>query len=372
MLLMFHYVVINRDRENDYRRAAMACLVTGVYRLEKDRKHRGGLLSPSEVDTGTATWWTHFHYELVDTLLHQSESGRRTIFGAVYRTKLGHAPIGPASIVIAFRGTMMRSADWEANLMIYLGRLESHPRFTKGVNAVERAVEEVGWERVCVTGHSKGAAIGLLVGRAMAEKGKLIEAHLFNPPHPTIRNERPLGSIPALKPPRWLLSTVGVLHEVSARALSAMTQEEEVVEEEKKRFDSLSPWQPRLYVNTHDPICSAYITFFGAAQYLPPPLRRLHGTPYSIRQSLLSILGVESRPHHLIPRAMLFIRRHQEQDRNLIKPHKLLQWCDVQPSNVEAVDARRDGDDDDDLVEGAAAIASIAATIAAALTLVLR
>ena len=178
--------------------------VRGVYRLEKDRKQRGGVLFPSDLDTDTATWWTHFHYELVEMLLYQSKTGSPTIFRAVYRNKLRQAPTGPTTIVIAFRGTMMRSVDWEANLMIYLVRLECHPRFTEGLNAVERAVKEVGWERVCVTGHSKGSAIGSLVGCAMAEKGKLIEAHLFNPPHPTLRKERPLGSMSALKPLTWL------------------------------------------------------------------------------------------------------------------------------------------------------------------------
>ena len=312
----------------------------------EEQNHGDGLLLASEVDTDTTTWWTRFNYKLDEMLFDISESGRRTIFGAVYRRSHGHAPTGPPNIVIAFRGTMMRRADWEANLMIYLGSLECNPRFTEGLKAVKRAVKEVGWERVCVTGHSKGAAIGLLVGRAMAEKGKLVEAHLFNPPHPTVRNERPLGSISVLKPPRWLVSTVGVLHEVTSRALSAMTQEAEVVKEERKRFESLKLWWPSLYVNTHDPICSAYITFFRAAQYLPPQLRGLAGTPHSIRQSILWVVGVESRPHHLIPRAKLVIRR-QEQDRSLLKSHKLLQWCDVQPSNVEALDARGDSMDDD-------------------------
>ena len=344
---MFHSVFIIRDKKNPHRHAAMACLVTGVYRLEEDRKHRGRLLFPSKVHADTAIWWTHFQYDLVEILDHQSKTGSLTIFGAVYRSKLGQAPTGPATIVIAFRGTMMRKADWEANLMIYLGRLESDPRFMKGLNAVKRAVKEVGWERVCVTGHSKGAAIGLLVGRAMAEKGKLIEAHLFNPPHPTLRNERPLGSISTLKPPTWVVGTVEFLHELAARTLSSMTQEAEVVEEERKRFESLSPWRPSLYVNTHDPICSAYITFFRAAQYVPPQLRRLHSMPYSIRQSLLSILGVDSRPHHLIPRAKLVIRRHHHEcsysssQQELREPHRLLQWCNIQPSNVEEVEAHR-------------------------------
>ena len=347
MLLMFHYNFIIREWENRHRQVAMACLVAGVYELENDRKHRGGQLLPSDVDTQTAMWWTHFGYELEEMLVDNSENGNPTIFGAVYSRKLRHAPTGTVAIVVAFRGTMMRTIDWGVNLMTYLGMLELHPRFREGLHVVERAVEEVGWERVCVTGHSKGAAIGLLVGRAMAEKGKLIEAHLFNPPHPTLRNERPLGSISTLKPPTWVVGTVEFLHELAARTLSSMTQEAEVVEEERKRFESLSPWRPSLYVNTHDPICSAYITFFRAAQYVPPQLRRLHSMPYSIRQSLLSILGVDSRPHHLIPRAKLVIRRHHHEcsssssQQELREPHRLLQWCNIQPSNVEEVEAHR-------------------------------
>ena len=183
----------------------------------EEQNHGDGLLLPSEVDTDTAMWWSHFHYELVDMLLHQSKAGSPTIFGAVYRSKLCHAPTGPPNIVIAFRGTMMRRADWEANLMIYLGRLECNPRFTEGLKAVKRAVKEVGWERICVTGHSKGAAIGLLVGRAMVEKGKLVEAHLFNPPNLTLRNGSPYGCIPALVLPKLYPRTLEFIHQLITR-----------------------------------------------------------------------------------------------------------------------------------------------------------
>ena len=319
----------------------MACLVKAVYMLE-EQNHGDGLLLPSEVDTDTTTWWTRFNYKLDEMLFDISESGRRTIFGAVYRSSHGHAPTGPPNIVIAFRGTMMRRADWEANLMIYLGRLECNPGFTEGLNAVERAVEEVGWERVCVTGHSKGAAIGLLVGRAMAEKGKLVEAHLFNPPNLTLRNGRPFGWIPALGLPNWFAGTVEFLHELISRTLSSMTQDAEAVEEERQRFRSLRPWCPSLYIHTQDPICSAYISYFGAARNVSPPFRRIMTMPYSIRQSFLSTVGVDSKPHHLIPCAKLIINK-----KGIIEAHTLKQWYNIQPSDMEAVEACRihvDGD----------------------------
>ena len=313
----------------------MACLVEAVYMLE-EQNHGDGLLLASEVDTDTTTWWTRFNYKLDEMLFDISESGRRTIFGAVYRRSHGHAPTGPPNIVIAFRGTMMRWADWKANLMIYLGRLESHQRFTAGLKAVERAVEEVGWGRVCVTGHSKGAAIGLLVGRAMAEKGKLIEAHLFNPPHPTVRNGRPFGWVPVLGLPNWFAGTVEFLHEVISRTLSSMTQDAEAVEEERQRFRSLRPWCPSLYIHTQDPISSTYISYFGAARNVSPPFRRIMTMPYSIRQSFLSTVGVDSKPHHLIPCAKLIINK-----KGIIEAHTLKQWYNIQPSDMEAVEACR-------------------------------
>ena len=336
MLLMFHYVVIIRDRENHYRRAAMACLVTGVYELENDREHRGRQLSRSEVDTNTAKWWTHFRYELEEMLVDDAENGNPTIFGAVYRFNLQDAPTGAATIVIAFRGTMKRKTDWKVNLMTYLGRLESHPRFMAGLNAVERAVEEVGWERVCVTGHSKGAAIGLLVGRAMAEKGKPIEAHLLNPPNLTLRNGRPLGLIPAPGLLNWFAGTVEFLHELISKALSAITQDAEVVEEERQRFRSLNLWEPILYVHAQDPIRSAYITYFEAARYVPPVFCKIMTMPHSIRQSVLSMAGVDSKMRHLIPCARLVISK-----RCIKEAHNLRQWYDTHPSHTEEFEAFR-------------------------------
>ena len=312
----------------------------------EEQNHGDGLLLASEVDTDTTTWWTRFNYKLDEMLFDISKSGSPTIFGAVYRSKLCHAPTGPPNIVIAFRGTMMRRADWQANIMIYLGRLESNPRFTEGLKAVERAVEEVGWERVCVTGHSKGAAIGLLVGRAMAEKGKLIEAHLFNPPHPTPLNGMAFGWIPVLLLPRFCIGTVEVIHEVTSRTWTSITQTEEVVEEERTRFESLRSWRPNLYVHKYDPICAAYITFFEARQNVLPRLRWLMSTPHSIRQSILSILGVYSRPHHLIPHAnLVVIRRHNDFSSylNLREPHRLGQWCHIHLSNKVVVDAHHHG-----------------------------
>ena len=351
MLLMFHYNFIIREWENRHRQVAMACLVAGVYELENDRKHRGGQLLPSDVDTQTAMWWTHFGYELEEMLVDNSENGNPTIFGAVYSRKLRHAPTGTVAIVVAFRGTMMRTIDWAANLMTYLGILELHPRFREGLHVVERAVEEVGWERVCVTGHSKGAAIGLLVGRAMAENRKLIEAHLFNPPNLTLRNGRLLGWIPALGLPDWAAGTVELLHEIASRALTAITQKAEVVEEERRRFQLLSAWQPILYVHEQDPICSAYITYFDAAR-----LCRIMSIPHSIRQSILSMAGVDSKPHHLIPCAKLVIhKRGIKEARNLrqwydipLMPHNLRQWYAIHRSDTQKFDASRIHVDDGD------------------------
>ena len=113
--------------------------------------------------------------------------------------------------------------------------------------------------------------------------------------------------------------------------LSAMTEEAEVVEGERKRFESLRPWRPDLYLNTHD-----YITFFEATQNVLPQLRRLMNTPHCIRHNILCRVGVELRPDHLIPCAKLVICRQQD----MREPHRLLQWCDVQLSSVEEVEAR--------------------------------
>ena len=81
---------MSRDPERPHRRAAMACLVTGVYRLEKDRKHGIRKLFRSHADTaGTSIWWTHFRYELVQVLTDPPETrGSNAVFGAVFRSQL--------------------------------------------------------------------------------------------------------------------------------------------------------------------------------------------------------------------------------------------------------------------------------------------
>ena len=310
---------MSRDPERPHRRAAMACLVTGVYRLEKDRKHGIRKLFRSHADTaGTSIWWTHFRYELVQVLTDPPETrGSNAVFGAVFRSQLagycgnGEGAAPAPAMVIAFRGTMMRKADLKAELRMYVGRLESDPWLPVALKAVESAVEEVGWERVCVAGHSKGAALAALVGRAMADKGKLIEAHLFNPPHPTA--------------------------EAASMAMAEMEMEMESESESEKLEQQ--EWRPRVYVNTQDPVSSAYIGFYEADNSMPARLREAVAAPPSIGKCIQRKLGIDPRPHRLfIPRAQLFIHKPQAA---LLKPHKLLQWCDLHLQDLRTVDARR-------------------------------
>ena len=280
-----------------HRRVAMACLVKAVYNLEKDPEHRERWSKESEVDRATATWWTHFGYELEEML-----TDRNTVFGAVYRsqTRPNHGgPSAPPSLVVSFRGTMLRTGDCEANALICFGKLELHRRYEIALAAVERAVEEVGWERVCVTGHSMGAAIALLAGRAMAKKGKLLEAHLFNPPHLTARG--------------------------SCERLPGMAEKEESSAEVEMRMSWLRRWQPHLYIHTHDPICSRFIDFFCRTSYSS-----------SCQRSLPS--------DRLIPCARLFIRNpyhsSSSSSQHILEPHKLLQWCHAKLPDVSTIHAK--------------------------------
>lgn len=305
----------------------MAALVKSVYRMEKDRA--SGLWKCPSNDpshtSSTTIWWHAFHYDLLYPLVE--ENGTGTVFGAVFHSRLNHnlGCLGAPRIVVAFRGTLLRKLDLDADLSILFHHLCSHKRFDLALHIVRQEVARHGQQSVCLTGHSKGAALGLLVGRRLAEEGCFLEAHLFNPPHPSLPTA-------TMSIPDKITTAAHVCHNVLANGLAHVLQDEKTRTHDRDTFQAIIPWLPHLYLNVHDPICSSYIRYFEAHRHMPNLKGRWFGfaissTPRSIRAVLRSSMsGADAKPDHLIPSAYLHVN---EIPSTLRESHQLQQWYNL-------------------------------------------
>lgn len=312
----------------------MASLVKGVYRMEKDRAKGLWKDAKHEENARTPRWWKTFHYEMI-MLITEGD----VVFGAVYHSLLDHHPHhkirntgdgnftdysaqGAPKIVVALRGTLLSKEDFEADIHILFHRLSSHKRFEMVLQVVRRQVAKSGPSAVCLTGHSKGAALALLVGRKLAEEGCYLEAHLFNPPNPSLP-----GKLPAA-----ITLTAGVAHNIAANALAHVFQSENRRNHDRDTFLSIRTWMPNLYINAQYPLCSPYIEYFELSRQLPELKGKWFGTalsctPRSIRGILGSSMGkTHCQPEHLIPSASLHVTHSAS---SFHSAHKLDQWFNL-------------------------------------------
>eukprot|EP00250_Pteridium_aquilinum_P026117 c3234_g2_i1 orf=65-679(+) len=180
---------------------------------------------------------------------------------------------------------------------------------------------------VCLAGHSNGAALALLVGRKLAEEGCFLEAHLFNPPYPSLPSE-------PLHLPSAVTITVGVVHNIAANTLANVLQGVNRKNRAHDTFLSLRNWLPNLYINTQDHLWSSYIEYFEVSRHLPELEGKWFGsalsrTPRSIRGVLRSSIdgSTNCQPDHLIPSASLHITYSAP---SFQVAHKLDQWFNLE------------------------------------------
>lgn len=288
----------------------MACLVQAVYTLEKDRTLSKMSLTPLAQD-----WWLHFNYKLVKTI-HDNEKGGQ-IVGAVFKWSRRLSLLRPAlapKVVVAFRGTIAGGDTWQndlkADLALMMLQLHKNPRYIAARRAIEQAVGQYGVEKVWIAGHSLGAAVCLLVGRTLAERKQFIEAHLFNLPLPSFVSEHVV---------------LKSMHAVAATGLAAILHEEKPMKEASESFIALKNWHPHLYVNSHDPICSSYISYFKS---LGSMLECDKSGPadFTAPNSLRAILRFgEAAAFHLIPSAQLHVVL-TDSGQGFMKAHGMKQW----------------------------------------------
>lgn len=312
------------DWENaDHRRSVAACLVQGVYILERDRqeKRQGS-------EAFAPRWWEFCHFRLLRQLVDDVDS---SIFGAVYEFKplllQSHDKVdGNPRFVIAFRGTLTRpdsvSRDIELDLHLIQNGLHRTSRFEIAMQVVRNMVATVGDSNLWLAGHSLGSAMAMLAGRTMARTGIFLKSYLFNPPF----FAAPIERIKDKKLKHGLRIAGSVITAGLALALKARSNNNQRNGVEEPFF-AIAAWVPSLFVNPSDHVGSEYIGYFEHRKNMEDigagSIERL-ATQNSIGGLLMNAFGRESEPIHLIPSANLVINLCPAQD--FKQAHGIHQW----------------------------------------------
>ena len=303
-----------------HRRSVAASLVQGVYILERDRqlKRQGpqALASP---------WWEFFHFQLLRHLVDDVDS---SIFAAIYEFKPPkshyHNSVDESPrYVIAFRGTITKpesvSRDLQLDLHILRNGLHETSRFEIAIQAVRNVVATVGESNVWLAGHSLGAAMALLAGKTMAKTGFFLQAFLFNSPFFSAPIER-------IKDER-VKHGLRIANSVITAGLAFATKKSYHNNRSVDPFAALSAWIPFLFVNPGDHLCSEYIGYLEHRKKMDDigigAIERL-ATQNSLGGLLMSAMGRESEPLHLIPSANLIVNLTPCQD--FREAHGIHQW----------------------------------------------
>lgn len=305
-----------------HQRSVAASLVQGVYILERDRQ-----LKREGPEALASPWWEFFNFKLFRKLVDDVDS---SIFGAVYEFKPStsystHSLDDSPRYVIAFRGTVTKpdsvSRDIELDLHIIRNGLHETSRFEIGMQAVRNVVATVGESNVWLVGHSLGAAMALLAGKTMAKTGIFIQAFLFNSPF----FSAPIERIKDKRVKHGLRIAGSVI--TAGLAFAAAAKKNHQNRRSVDPFTALSAWIPSLFVNPDDHLCSEYIGYFEHRKKMDEigigAIERI-ATQNSIGGLIMSAMGKESEPLHLIPSANLTVNLIPSQD--FKEAHGIHQW----------------------------------------------
>ncbi|KAM7258810.1 hypothetical protein ACFE04_014551 [Oxalis oulophora] len=315
------------DWGNDHhRRSIAACLVQGVYILERDRQ-----LKRHGLEALAPPWWEFFHFKLFRLLVDDVDS---SIFGAVYEYKPQTSSYYNDSLdqspryVIAFRGTVTKgnsfSRDLELDIHIIRNGLHETSRFEIAIQAVRNMVATVGDSNVWLAGHSLGAAMVMLAGKTMAKTNNYLQAFLFNPPF----FSAPIEKIKDQRVKHGIRIAGSVITAGLAFAMSAKNKNQRNPSAEcPDPFSALASWVPYLFVNSGDHICSEYVGYFEHRKKMEEigigGIERL-ATQHSMGGLIMSAFGKHSEPMHLIPSASVTINATPAKD--FKEAHGIHQW----------------------------------------------
>ncbi|KAI3874874.1 hypothetical protein MKW98_019447 [Papaver atlanticum] len=152
-------------KNENYKRAVMACFVQAVYLLELDRQENRNVFS-------TEMRWVNFW----------CSAGWDSF--AVMR------PSGAPKAVLAPGGTLLKGPTIRRDIEVdfrFLAweSMEAFKRFDCTLDVLKSSMDLFGSCNVCFAGYPLGAGFALQVGKALAKQGVFVETHLFNPPSVT-------------------------------------------------------------------------------------------------------------------------------------------------------------------------------------------
>ncbi|OAE19804.1 hypothetical protein AXG93_4392s1000 [Marchantia polymorpha subsp. ruderalis] len=261
-------------------------------------------------------WWTKVHYDLLplesiftadelNTYAPELEKERKDKYFGVFRRKIDRPSAEAPQWVVAIRGTnLFALADLRNDAKIFFETLNESTLSQLLYYVVWALCELHGSWNVNVTGHSLGAAVGLLVCRRMALEGCLVEGHFFNPPFVTLDS---------------VVSTCRPLRQAGVLAANLGLPADERTNRRSKalaEFLTIENWSPYLYVDKHDFICREFVSHFRKA---------MHERPwYSPLTDLIQRFVVETESYHLLPSAHLVTNRKHHC--NPITAHMLWNW----------------------------------------------
>ncbi|KAK1302043.1 GDSL esterase/lipase [Acorus calamus] len=299
----------DRDDSND-RRSGIACLVQGVYAMEKDRVNN----QQSQSNALAPSWWASFGFDLHRELIDITDS---SIFGAIYKhsTPLSGAP----KYIIAFRGSAPTIHYWKHIMSCF--NQSPHPHHhdiaCKALRETLDSASNMSAD-VWLAGHSLGAAVAISAAKRMVkERGAILETYLFNPPYPSL----PFEKIESDTLKRMIRCSMDLATVVLGGVGVASGASE-------KEFKALSEWVPWVFVNTKDLISMEYKGYFEHRKKMEAmggAARRI--VRVSTRNSFMDLYprmvrsGLETT--HLLPSARLVIATCGEDNMNL---HGIRQW----------------------------------------------
>ncbi|XP_030470201.2 GDSL esterase/lipase At4g10955-like [Syzygium oleosum] len=302
-----------------HRRSVAACLVQGVYILERDRQEKRE--GPQAL---APPWWEFFNFRLLRKLVDNVDL---SIFGAIFEYKppsssSNHSADGP-HFVVAFRGTITKkesvSRDIKLDLHLIQHGLHSTSRFETAMQAVRNMVATAGDSRVWLAGHSLGSAIALLAGKNMAKTGSFLKSFLFNPPYVSA----PIEKIKNKK----VKHGIRFANSVITAGLTLAMKAPQLRNQSANFFTALSAWVPQLYVNAADNVCSEYIGYFehrNNMQEIGAGAIEKLATQHSLGSLFMSAIGKQAEPLHLIPSANLTINLNPSLE--FKRAHGIHQW----------------------------------------------
>ncbi|CAN1123138.1 GDSL esterase/lipase At4g10955 [Linum perenne] len=259
-------IISSSWKDDNYKRAAIACFIQAVYLLELDRQE-----NRTPEDALAPTWWTRFKYKLTETLIDERDG---SIFGAILEWDRSAAlsdmilirPSGAPRAVLALRGTILKGPTMKRDIQDDLRflaweSLKGSVRFSVALQALKSVAERYGGSNVCVAGHSLGAGFALQVGKALAKEGIFVDAHLFNPPSISLAMSfRNIGEKVefAWKRFKAMLPYTTENSSADAELQNGVGFRNWISQLGDRTLMGSKKWVPHLYVNNSDYICCHY------------------------------------------------------------------------------------------------------------------